>query len=318
MLNLPFLLTAIVVATAVGFALSAWLRTSRAKRLEAEEAIRSLAAMRWREFSRFVIEALQAQGFEAARGEVATQTAQEADLVLDRNGETWLLSVKQGANYRITAKMVDELARAVRFRNARGGILATLGSIEPGAGREHPQLELLDGAALWPLVDPLLPPSLHQDIQERAQARARKENGLGWAAAGVIGLLAGAAMGLAWDDDDASAPVAAPTSSSAPAATATAGPPAPAPAGPANSVPLDEEAARDALLRAIGTLPGVVRAGWPTRSTLALYLSGEATDAQVKSICAVVERYDTLRAVRLQLQPPPGAGRVRFLQCRAF
>lgn len=319
MLNLPFLLTAVVVAIAVGVASSAWLRASRSKRLEAEEAVRSLAAMRWREFSRFVIEALQAQGFEAARGEIATQTAQEADLVLDRNGETWLLSVKQGANYRITAKMVDELARAVRFRNARGGILATLGSIEAGAGRDHPELELLDGATLWPLVDPLLPPSLHQDIKDRAQARARREAGMGWAAAVVAGLLAGAVVGLLVGDGDVddgvdTAVTQPARTTQAPAPTAAA-PTAPV-AGPA--VPVDEDAARESLARAITTLPGVVRAGWPTRSTLALYLGGEATDAQVKSICAVVERYDTLRAVRLQLQPPPGAGRVRFLQCRAF
>lgn len=320
MLNLPVVLTAIIVAALAGVAATGWVRSTRRRRLEADEAVRSLAAMRWREFSRFVIEALQAQGFEAARGEVATQTSQEADLVLDRNGETWLLSVKQGANYRITAKMVDELARAVRFRHAQGGILATLGSIEPGAGRDHPQLELLDGPTLWPLVDPLLPPTLHQDIQARADARVRRETGIAWGAAAAVGLLAGLVLGLLLPARDEAADTPAPTISAPrtppatpqPAASGTAAPSPPA------TVPLDEDAAREALARAITTVPGVERATWSTRSTLALYMSGEATDAQVAAICAVVERDDTLRAVRLQLQPPPGAGRVRFLQCRAF
>lgn len=327
MLELPAIITAVVVAAALGIALTAWLRTSRRRRLEADEAARSLAAMRWREFSRFIIEALQAQGFEQARGDSATQGGQQADLVLERGGETWLLSVKQGADYRVTAKMVDELARAVRTRQARGGILATLGSIEAGVGANYPELELLDGTALWPLVDPLLPPSLHQDIQRRAHVRLRKESALAWAGAVVAGVLAGAAVGAAFEPE--AGDVEPPAASAMPAATAPAAAagapavaapaaPSPAPASAPVDVPADENAAREALARAIGTVTGVERAGWPTRSTLAIYMSSEATDAQVEAICAVVERFDTLSAVRLQLQPPPGAGRVRFLQCRAF
>lgn len=313
-----FLLTTVLVAAVAGFAVAAWLRSSRRRVLEADEGIRSLASMRWREFSHFVIEALHAQGFEAARGEAATQTTQEADLVLDRNGETWLLSVKQGANYRIGAQMVDELARAVRFRNARGGILATLGRIEAGAGRAHPGLELLDGPALWTLIDPLLPPSLHQDIQRRAHARLGREIALGWGAALLVGLLAGSATGMftSSDADLATGAGTVPAAAAPGGAPAAAGSPRPADALP--PVPLDEDAARESLANAITSVGGVERAVWPTRSTLALYLSAEATDAQVKAICAVVDRYDALRAVRLQLQPPPGAGRVRFRQCRAF
>ena len=48
--------------------------------------------MRWREYSRFVIEALQQQGFEASRMEPDVNRGQQADLLLMRGGETRLLS----------------------------------------------------------------------------------------------------------------------------------------------------------------------------------------------------------------------------------
>lgn len=335
MLNLPFLLTALIVGLATGLGLTAWVRARRRHQLEVTEGIRSLAAMRWREFSRFVIEALQAQGFEAARGDAATQGAQQSDLVLDRNGETWLLSVKQGANYRITAQMVEELERAVRFRNAQGGILVTLGTIEPGAGRAHPQLELLDGATLWPVVGPLLPPSLHQDINTRAQATVRRETSYAWGVAAVVGLLVGAVVGLLTAGSSDSVDVAesgtaseiAPATATAAATPATPAPastsaiadgtPLPPPAAPAGA--LDEEAERKAVQADITTVSGVERTAWTSRSTLVIYMPQAASEAQVKSICALVERHDSLRAIRLQIQPPPGSALpVRFLQCRAF
>src|SRR3546814_3803578 len=93
--------------------------------------------MRWHEFSRFVIEALQQQGFEASRIEPDANRGQQADLLLNRDGQTWLLSCQQGINYRITPTMVDELARAVRGSNARSGILATLGRVGPEARRTN-------------------------------------------------------------------------------------------------------------------------------------------------------------------------------------
>lgn len=326
MLNLPFLLTAVIVGLAVGVGLTLWVRTRRRQQLEISEGIRSLAAMRWREFSRFVIEALQAQGFEAARGDVATQSAQEADLVLDRGGETWLLSVKQGANYRITAQMVDELARSVRYKNAQGGILVTLGSIEPNAGLAHPALELLDGATLWPVVEPLLPPSLHQDILSRAQAGVRRETIYAWGVGAIAGLLLGATSGLLTAQGPEAAIAAEPT-----VAPASADVSAPVEAGAAAAVPaigtstppsvaaIDEQAERNEVQRSITTINGVERAAWTSRSTLVLYLSAPATEGQVQAICGLIERHDTLRAIRLQLQPPAGSTPpVRFMQCQAF
>ena len=67
MLTASFVMVALVIAIVVGGALTAWLWTGYCRQLVTAGGLRALAAMRWREFSRFVIEALQAQGFEASR-----------------------------------------------------------------------------------------------------------------------------------------------------------------------------------------------------------------------------------------------------------
>jgi len=135
--------------------------------------------------------------------------------------------------------------------------------------------------------------------------------------------LLGAAAGLLTpqEPDEAIAVEAAEAPASAeviatsePLPTETPLPTTPLPAGP-----IDEQAERNEIQRSITTISGVERAAWTSRSTLALYLSAPATDVQVKAICALVERNDSLRAIRLQLQPPPGSTvPVRFMQCRAF
>ena len=53
-----------------------------------------------------------------------------------------------------------------RTRKVR--ILATLGRVEPEARKHNQGIELLDGATLWPLIDPLLPPSLREWLPPEA------------------------------------------------------------------------------------------------------------------------------------------------------
>ena len=113
MLTVSFVVTALVIAGVVGGGITAWLWTTHCRQLVAAGGLRALAAMRWREFSRFVIEALQQQGFEASRIEPDANRGQQADLLLNRDGQTWLLSCKQGTHHRIRPAMVDELAGAV-------------------------------------------------------------------------------------------------------------------------------------------------------------------------------------------------------------
>ena len=310
MLTASFVTIALVIAIVVGGALTAWLWTGYCRQLVTAGGLRALAAMRWREFSRFVIEALQAQGFEASRIEPDAQRGQQADLLLNRDGQTWLLSCKQGVNYRITAGMVDELARAVRGSNAKGGILATLGRVEPEARKHNQGIELLDGATLWPLIDPLLPPSLHRDLVAQARARTLRTTVLAWVGAVVLGVAVAMLVPHA-TRQAVSPPAAAPVV--APAAPATVVP------EPAPSAAVDEDEQRLRIERDISILPGIEHASWATRSTLLVQLLPDATEAQVDAICTVLERSDALRASRVQLQPAAGSDKpVRFMQCKLF
>ena len=73
------------------------------------------------------------------------------------------------------------------------------------------------------------------------------------------------------------------------------------------------------MINAVAALPGVERVLWSTSSTLVVQQRADVDQAQVQEICGVLRRYDTLRASRLQLQPPSGSDRkVRFLQCQAY
>jgi len=320
MLTASFVLIALGVAVVLGGALTAYLWLVRRERLEVTTGIQTLAAMRWREFSHFVIEALHAQGFEASRSEPQTESNRQSDLLLDRGEQTWLLSCKQGAKYRITASQVNGFAKSVREAHASGGILATLGRIETGARARHQNIELLDGATLWPLIEPLLPPSLHTDLAARARADTVRNTELAW----LMSLLAGIALAMLLAPTTSETRQGAGISANAvadvaPIAPATPQPtvlPEPAPLMPA---PVSEDELRDEEMRTVSTLPGIERALWSTRSTLVVYLQDPADDKEIAELCAALERYDALRASRLQLQPPTGSDApVRFMQCRAF
>ncbi|MGY0556801.1 MULTISPECIES: restriction endonuclease [unclassified Lysobacter] len=313
-------IAALVTTLLAGGAATVWLWLVHRQRLVVAAGLRALAAMRWREFSRFVIEALQAQGFNASRLAPDADRGQNADLLLTRGDQIWLLSCKQGVNYRIDDAMVSQLARAVHDSQASGGILATLGSIQTNA-RKHPQgIELIDGATLWPLIEPLLPPSLHQDLNNRARARTIRAILLAWLVALLLG--AGAAMALWTQSSDAGDNVVLPAASSA------AGSP-PRPSGNLADVPQpvasgtasseadeDEPAQRLNAATEVSTLPGIERASWATQSTFLVHLQSNANDEQVDRICDTLQR-NGIHSVRVQLQPPPGSDAlVRFLQCR--
>lgn len=318
MITTSFIAIVLIAAGLLGGGFTAYLWRVRQRRLVVAGGIATLAGMRWREFSRFVIEALQAQGFDAHPDE---HNPEQTDLRLTRGGQTWLLSCKQGPTTRVTSAHVGELADAVRLNAAAGGILVTLGHIEPSAQRAAGPIDMLDGTTLWPLIDPLLPPSVHNGLREKAQARINRSAALGWVVALAVGF--GIAMLLAPRLEEAVAHASAPA---APAATASA-PPAPslpaadvATASPTVSVAaMPEEEQRKRVISELGALPGIESIAWSTRSTLLVQLTGDASQQHIDAICAVLKHFDAVRASRLQLQPPADSGaRVRFLQCAAF
>lgn len=318
MLTASFLLTALVITLTVGTALSVWLWSVRRRKLVIAGGLQTLAAMRWREFSQFVIEALQEQGFEASRISADAHRAAPADLQLTRNDETWLLSCKQGVNSRITVAMVDELAKSLHITAASGGILVTLGSIQTEARGHHRNVELIDGATLWPLIDPQLPPSVHAELAARARAKTVGATVLAWGAALGLGIAGAIALQLLLPGDSASpTPAADPPSAQTSSAT-TAVAAADAPSAPEPPV-LDEAAQREAVVNGVAVLPGVERVGWVTDSTLLVQLLDESSERLDAGICATLAQFPELRASRVQLQPPEGSGTpVRFMQCSLY
>lgn len=325
MLTASMIGTALAIATVLGASTTAYLWLVRRQRLLVSNGITSLAAMRWREFAHFVVDALRAQGFEHDASAPRPQKGQQADLMLSRDNQTWLLGCKQGPGEVIMAPQVAALSRSVRETGAGGGILATLGKIDPAARQGSPGIELLDGQMLWSLLQPLLPQSLQMDLAQRAHARTVRHIQLAWVGALIVGVLV--AMQLPSVSDSDAVPVAVGPASVAADATPASNAAGtgtdlvtPAPMALPAPLPGSEESRRDQAMRDISQLPGIEEALWATRSTLVVYLSdGEASQQEVASLCATLERFDELRASRLQLQPIPESGNpVRFMQCHAY
>lgn len=339
---------AAAVSVTVGLASTAYLWSYRRQRTEVATGIAGLAKMRWREFARLIVEALRERGFEAESVEESLARGTQAELRLLRAGKPWLLSCKLGdADYKVSAATVAELADAVRFNGAAGGLLVTTGRFDSHSERVADGLDLYSGETLWELVEPLLPASTRHEVIAAAQKRSIQTMAASWAGAIALGLIAGfvvphlssapagpapAAVETAPSarvDTPSPAPVVvapeAPLDAPAPEDSTAADPPDPQPSAPVRDTPTasassgNPAADRAQVMRTIAALDGVERALWSTPSNLLIYRLREAAKVDVDRICEVLDRYPELRSSRVQLQPPPGSQtRVRFFQCRAY
>ena len=325
------LLTALLAALVVAAVALLYVWRMHRTRLAAQEGVRALAAMRWHEFSQFVLEALQQHGFDAQPLSPDASPRQPGDLLLTRDNRSWLLTCKQSVDFVVTAQHVDEMVAAARRRGAVGGVIVTLGRSEVPARDVPAEIEVLDGAALWRLTAPLLPQGLQEHVADATAARARRISVMIAVAALAVGL-AGAflpgtpAPGTTPAAAEPSAPVSAPRTDeplrAEPAATAAVAQPDTTPAAP---VPLPsaapdstEDAQREQVVTRLQAAPGIASAQWSSRSTLLVVPSPGAADPR-PTICAVVEQFETLRASRIQVDPASGsADPVRFFHCRAY
>ena len=326
-------LIAIGVVLLIGGVATLYFRTVRLRRDETLAGIKALSGVSWRVFIHMVLDALSRRGFGRLVDE--ENPAGDTEYMLERDGEHWLLSCKHGSAFVLGRLTVNELARAMDMKGAKGGFLLTQGRItddaRPVAALQR--IELLDGPALWPQLREFLPPEQLAGIRAQAAQAARQRVLLSWLAA----LLAGVAVWLALPAPVAApvqahsappaavvAPVATPSPATptVPAAAPTAAPPPPAaPQAEAPELPpapLDMEEQRAEIAAAVSTLAEVDRAVWSTESTLEVFLSS-IQDDPFGRICPLVERYEDLAASRIQLTPPPGStATVRFRQCRSY
>ncbi|WP_206413251.1 restriction endonuclease, partial [Lysobacter enzymogenes] len=184
--------SAAAVALTIGLGSTAYLWSYRRHRTEVATGIAGLAKMRWREFARLIVEALRDRGFEAESVEESLARGTQAELRLMRAGKPWLLSCKLGdGDYKVPAATVAELADAVRFHGAAGGLLVTTGRFDTNSERVADGLDLYSGETLWELVEPQLPASTRHEIIAAAQKRSIQTIVAAWAAAIALALIVG-------------------------------------------------------------------------------------------------------------------------------
>lgn len=309
------LLFALAATIVVGGAATAWLWLVQRPRVERMEGLKLLAAMRWREFSRLVIDGLRSRGFEPEAAEETAERGQDSVIHLKHDARTWLLACKQGLNYRITPTVVGDMTDAVRFHGAAGGVVATPGVTDAAARKlANGRIDLFDGESLWPLVHPQLAHSVQDELAGKSRQAVTRQTTVAWAGALTIGLVVAflAPTGETSPDVSVAAAATSPEPAASPSAIAAQEP------AVAASAPVSDDEQRDDVIRLVTTLSGVERAMWSTKSTLLIYLADETSDP-VEGICDVVIKYDALRTSRLHLQPPANSTRpARFLQCATY
>lgn len=328
---MPAWLFGSVITLLVGAVTTAYLWLVRRRDDETAAGLLALAGMRWRDFSRLILEAMELRGLE--RIPTANEDSQEhgSSFLLAGQGKQLLLACKHGSAYRIGSAAVDEFASEIRLRGVQGGILVTEGVLDKGgvekAGRYN--IEVIDGPLLWPTVKPMVEGNLQRRIVGNASSRARRHIGIAWLGAFTLGLASALAFPGRLAPDSAPVPVASPVPSTPaiepgkPAAApviATAPKPANATAAPAADVAeaaaeADTEKHRAEISRKLSKTPGITRGVWISRSTLAVDRIVSEEDAWAL-VCGQLKAYPDLELTRVQLNPPQGStDQVRWRQC---
>lgn len=323
------LLIALFVFVLAGIAATAMLRRRPASGARLADGLAHLAGLRWREFTRLVLQAMQARGYRVLKETNSPGDdlpSDGGDILLERDGERVLLLCKYGNASVVGAQPILGLGKAAELRGAHGAMVVTPGRFEDEARRVAGQqrVELIDGASLWPEVQPFvwqLPMGESSSPTPDPRRLALTWLGAGALAAITWMLLKDVSFGASTPaaSDAVAQPVSSPTVPirSAPASTKTPS----TVIAPFEAVPTDPDLLtrrRNETANAISTLAGVDRAVWSTQSTLLVYLASEDADPSER-LCPLLERYLELAASRVQLQPPQDSVRpVRFKQCRAY
>ncbi len=314
------ILLAIACALAIGFAATAYLRQFRRRKAEMDAGLGALAAMRWRDFAALVVRMLKERGYTSIE-QHPLGNGDQAYFIMQRVGERCIVACKQGTAIHLAARDLKDLGDSIRLHDAASGKMITAGQFASDAPPEanRQRIELIDGAALWPEVAPLLPDAQLQHLQEVALTKSKREIAIAWVFAVVAGFAIGLLLPRGVDDAATDIAVTPPIQQpAAPAATASTPAPAAQSSTAATQSQQTDTRQRQDALSAIAALPGIERAVWSTQSTLLVFLLAEQQQPWT-DICKVLARYPAVRAVRVQLTPPKGStSPVRFRQCFAY
>lgn len=313
------LLIALAVFALAGLAATALLRRRPTQSNDLKRGLAHLAGLRWREFAKLVLQAMQARGYQVMQeedGPADGLPTDGGDILLQQGSQRTLLSCKYGNASVVGAQSILGLGKSAELRGAHSAIVVSPGRFDDEArrvaGQQH--VELIDGATLWPEVKPFIGKDIAADP---APAAATRNIALAWVGAAVLAALAWLlAQGLQPAASSQAEPTRIAAAASGQAAARSAAAPGATAAVPTDPAQLERRRAETA--NAISTLAGVDRAIWSTRSTLLVYLAAEDTDPSA-ALCPLLERYPELAASRVQLQPPQGSDKpVRFKQCQAY
>ncbi|KAF1717989.1 hypothetical protein CSC74_03565 [Pseudoxanthomonas yeongjuensis] len=316
---MPAWLFGLAITLLVGAAATAYLWLIRRRDDETAAGLLALAGMRWRDFSRLVLEAMELRGL--ARIPSAHEENQEhsSSFMLSGEGRRLLLACKHGSAYRIGSAAVDEFASEIRLRGTKGGILVTEGVLDKDGleKAERHNIEIIDGPRLWPTVKPMVEGKLQQRIVGNASARARRHIAIAWLGSVTLGLAVALVFPSVLNPTGASAaaPVAAKLAPAvAPAAQPTTGTTSVA-AASAEVTEADTEKHRAEISRKLSRISGISRGVWISRSTLAVDRLVAEQDAW-PLVCSQLYAYPDLALTRVQMNPPPGSDeQVRWRQC---
>ena len=117
---MPVWLPGLAVTLLIGTAATAYLWLIRRRNDEMAAGLHALSGLRWREFSRLVLDAMARRGLAETAPDNQGSREPQSTFVLNRDGKRWLLSCKHGSAYRIAAAPVVELAAGLVFY-ARNG-----------------------------------------------------------------------------------------------------------------------------------------------------------------------------------------------------
>ena len=135
-----------------------------------KRAVESLGGMPWQEFELLVGEAFRLQGYEAVDGS-GGETDRGVDLMLRKDGETYLLQCKQWKASKVSVSVVRELYGSMTATGAAGGFVVTSGQFTEEAVQfaQGHHVKLVDGPKLFELMQQAkVPESVRKELSALA------------------------------------------------------------------------------------------------------------------------------------------------------
>ena len=147
------LLIALVVFALAGIAATALLRKLPAEPNDLKHGLAHLAGLRWRDFARLVLQAMQARGYQVMQDEGGPADGlptDGGDILLQQGSQRTLLSCKYGNASVVGAQSILGLGKSAELRGAHSAIVVSPGRFDDEARRVAAQqhVELIDGDTL--------------------------------------------------------------------------------------------------------------------------------------------------------------------------